>query len=244
MDIPQDISEVIIDQLASESSDTEFTEGLRHASLVSTAWVNRCQSHLFSTVTFSRGRSLETWRSRTRRGPDGVSKHVRTLTLGSGDVDWPTFIADDLKTALPCLTSFRNLRELRVEDTRINLVPYEVLIPIFSSFASSLKRLSWHPGDNTWTVMSTLVNFLPNLVDLSLSGLKTIPQITSSPLPRIRLSGKVEYIGSFKFKHFKFQELRIEDYCVPHLPSFLEHCRTHLRALDIKTAWAGGTSTL
>ena len=82
---------------------------LRAASLVSTTWVNRCQYHLFSTITFSQRRSVQEWCSRIEPGSEGVSRHVRVLTL----INWRTdlsLVADVPKTAFPHLTSFQNFR--------------------------------------------------------------------------------------------------------------------------------------
>jgi len=167
------------------------------------------------------------WYPRIGLGPDGVSRRVRALTLIKGPVCSP-LVADILKTAFPHLTSFRNLQRLE----------------IISSLARILKRLLWiqlhGTVHKTWTTISTIFNILPNLVDLSPSGsfVRADRGNAYSPLPRIQLSDdmELEHVDSLAFDHFKFQELRIGS-LIPNSLSFLEYCRRHLRALDLRDLW-------
>ena len=213
---------------------------LKAASLVSTVLVNRCQHHLLSAISFSHRQSVEEWCSIIGAGPHGVSRHVRALNLINERVCSP-LVADVLETAISHLTSFRNLQRLEVLGVDLSLTPLNVFISIISSFSGTLKRLLWiqvHDTDHkTWTTVSTIVNLLPNLVDLFLSGsfFRADCRTTYSPLPRIQLPDdmELEHIDSLAFNHFKFQELRIGS-LVPNSLSFLEYCQMHLRALDLR----------
>ena len=257
--IPQDIWDLIIDRLAEVRYPPERCEFLRAASLVSTTWVNRSQHHIFSTVSFNpRGRSVQKWCSGVGPDPGGVSRHVRTLEFIHGrnpSKEPGPLVTDVLKTAFPHLTSFRNIQTLEVYRVDLGVAPLELLIPIFSSFAGTLRRLLWiqmaDTVHKTWTTISAIVNLFPNLLDLILSGdsVSDGHGITCPPLPRIRFPDDVElahvdYVDSLAFKHFKFQELRV---CVqvPNSSSLLEYCQSHLRALDLKdTRTCGRESTL
>ena len=241
MYIPQEVRDLIIDQLASVN---EFymrrRKFLRAASLVSTAWVNRSQHHLFSTVVFSQWRTMQEWCSRIEPGSEGISRHVRALGLIQLQTD-PPLVADVPKTAFPHLTSFRNLQSLDVHRIDLNLVPLDVLIPIISSFARTLRQLLWtqehDTAHRTWKTISTIANLLPNLVDLLLSDYSYYDShgIAYPPLPRISLSRdlELEHADLLAFKHFRFQELHV-DTSVPNSLSLFEYCRSHLRALDLK----------
>jgi hypothetical protein len=239
MYIPQDVVNLIIDQLVlTEAYSSERRRCLQATSLVSDVWVNPSRRHLFSIIDFYDSPSVRGWCSRIKPDPYGLSRHVRVLRLWSGPLS-----SGILKTALPHLTSFKNLQELdmgRVLSTGrnyINYTPLHVLALIFSSFAGTLKRLRWtqkHASQDTWRNFHVLINLLPNLIDLDLStfhGGLTLPLA----LPRIRLSSYDEPPDPSAFKHFKFQELEITG-PIP-LPSpFLEHCQTHLQVLNF---WGG-----
>jgi len=81
MCIPQDVVDLIIDQLSLRADD-QWEWHLKATSLVSTAWVNRSQYHFFSTLEFYRKRELLELCSRIKPDPCGVLRHVRALTLG------------------------------------------------------------------------------------------------------------------------------------------------------------------
>ena len=248
MHIPQDVWDLIIDQLISRGEDPwRIRKFLRAASLVSTAWVNRSQHHLFSTLAFIRRDILQNWCSRIRPDPDGVSRHVRTLRLvnmRAASLPRP-LLTDVLKTASPHLTSFRNIQKLWVCNVDLGAASLDVLIPAISSFAGTLRWLGWtqEPGTihKTWTTICTIVNLFPNLVDVFLScSSATARHGIAYPLPRIQFPDGVElkHVDSFAFKYFKFQELVIRA-SVPDSLRFFEYCRRHLRALDLRGLWIG-----
>lgn len=249
MHIPHDIVNLVIDQLVFEAADAalvtsrpygawryprSLAQDLRATSLVNTLWSHHSQHYLFSSVTLYREAHVQQWCSRIRPGAEGVSRHVRTLKLGP-----QTLRSDIFKTALPHLMSFSNLQELimchsRTSDT--SHVSLDILTPIFSSFAATLKRLRWSNAitDNAWKILYPLTNLLPNLVDIELSGCGLDRRfIRPSAHPRIHLSLPFgdQSPNLMAFKHFKFQELSIMA-PISQSPQFLKYCCTSLRVLD------------
>jgi len=138
--VPQDIVDLIIDQLC--STTLYCGSFLRATSLVSTAWVNPSQRHLFSTLRLYSSSSVRKWCSRIRPGPHGISRHVRVLQLSSRLV-----VSGTLETALPHFTSFRNLRELdiagdAVRQNRIGILVPLLLVRRYSQATSMYTRLA------------------------------------------------------------------------------------------------------
>jgi len=226
--IPRDIIDLIIDQLCLATSYPDSS--LRATSLVSTAWVNPSQRHLFSSLYFYSSSSVRKWCSRIRPGPHGISRHVRALQLSS-----PSVVSGILEIALRHFTSFQNLRELDIMVDVMRQDRIEILAPIVSSFAGTLKRLEWTQRGaghgSTWKTLYGFVDLLPNLTEINLSGFYNDPLILPSALPCIRLSPKYQLPDLLAFKHIKFQKLELID-PIPPSPRFLEYCQNHLRVLD------------
>src|SRR6266478_1512304 len=176
MYIAQDVVDLIVDQLSQSVPQSQERERhLRAASLVSTVWVNRSQHHLSSTIDFRDSSDILKWCSNIEPDPYGVSSHVRVLLIGSGRayISPPPVILSDIETALPHLTLFKNLQELALPHIDLKHPSLGVLVPIFSSFAGTLKRLRWaqeDPVHETWEAISTLADHLPNLTYINLSG--------------------------------------------------------------------------
>jgi hypothetical protein len=236
---PQDVVDLIIGQLAlmiAELCPSERHRFLQATSLVSTPWVNPSQRRLFSTIDFHNSSSVRRWCSRIKPDTYGVSRHVRVLRIWSEPLS-----SGVIKNALPHLTSFKNLQELSMGrvpymgQIYTNCTPLDVLAPIFSSFAGSLKRLQWtqkRTGQEAWRNLYVLTNLLPNLMDLDLSSSRD--GLTLPLLPRIRLSSKDEPPDPSAFEHFKFRELEVVDSIPPSSP-FLEYCQIHLQVLDFRS---------
>ena len=247
MYIPQDVVNLIIDQMVSmTAADPYLTASercrcLQATSLVSTVWVNPSQRQLFSVVNFYWTTSLREWCSLIRPGPHGISRHVRVLRF------WvPSLAPDILEFALPHLTSFQHLRELGMGQIRygerrecidINRISLDILVPISSSFAGTLRRLQWTqkaPAHETWETLDTLTNLFPNLIDIDLSRVDDHFSILPPTHPRICLPSDCQPPNPLAFTHFRFQELEVRDSILPS-PRFSEYCKTHLRVLDIWT---------
>jgi len=229
MHVPQDVVGLIIDQL-SLRADNQWEWHLKAASLVSTAWVNRSQYHLFSTLKFYGRRKLLELCSRIKPDPCGVLRHVRILTLG--DEGTPILrrpvTASDIETSLPHLTSLTNLRELIIGCPGIARTSLGVLTPIFSSSPGILKLHWWTSWDidvhETLKNISPLTDLLPNLTHVNLSG----NQNKSGEVRLLADEGSPSGI-----KRFNFHELRIALGTPIHLP-FFESCGPHLQILDLR----------
>ena len=232
MHIPQDVVDLIIDQLSPPTDDREWKCHLLAASLVSTAWVNRCQHHLFSTLEFYRRREIERWCSKIKPDPCGISRHVRVLTIGSremSNISSPRLLVSDIKAALPHLASFKNLKEFILGYTDLKDTSLDVFAPIFSSSADTLKRLQWVHWQadiqECWKAISTLAGLLPALTHFNLSGYRD-----ECSEVQIRLSA--DEARSLAIRSLRFQELQII-YDIPHSLPFFESCGPHLQILDL-----------
>ena len=206
---------------------------LQAASLLSTAWVNRSQYHLFSTVEFAGSRMIKKWYSRIKPDPYGVSRHVRVLTVGwrerPATLTSP-LIASDIKTAIHHLTSFENLREFILGYTWLKDASPGVLFPIFFSSADTLKRLRWinHHADihGDWEDIRTLADLLPDLTYVDPPD-----YLYEDEGSRVRFSADEERTPAIK--RFTFHELQITDVTLLSLP-FFEPRGPHLQVLDLQ----------
>ena len=234
MYIAQDVVDLIVDQLFLLTYDLEGKRYLRAASLVSTIWVNRSQHHLFSTVELRDSRDIQKWCSRIKSDPCGVSRHVRVLLLGGGRLYIsPPPAALEIETALPHLTSFKNLEELSIRHIDLNHTPLGILVPIFSSFTGALKRFRWSqkaPVHETWKTISALTDLLPTHVCVYLSSYRADYDHVLSEI-KIRLSVD-EGCSRRAIKRFRFDELQAL-YGVTHSLPLLESHGPHLRVLNL-----------
>ena len=229
MHIPQDIVDLIVDQLSlSVDCEAGAPGHLQAPSLVSSAWVNRSQHHLFSTLEFDDSWKIKRWCSRIKPNSYGVSRHVRVLIVGWRDpFDSPTSLlkASDITTALPHFTSLKNLQEFILGLTFLGHTSLGVLSPILSSSVGTLKRLGWIGGHanmrKTWEEIRTLTELLPNLTHV----------VDLSDGTQIRFSADEGH--SPAVKRFTFHELRITDIALLSLP-FFESRGPHLQVLDLK----------
>jgi len=229
MHIPQDVVDLIVDQLSLRADD-QWEWHLKAASLVSTAWVNRSQYHLFSTLGFHCKRELLELCSRIKPDPCGVLRHVRVLTLGDKGISgryWSPVTASDIEASLPHLTSLANLRELIIGCPNIARTSLGVLTPIFSSSPGILKLHWWTSWDTdiheTLKNISPLADLLPNLTQVTLLGYH-------NRCDEVQLLADEESPSGIK--RFNFHRLRIyHDTSLP-LP-FFESCGPHLQVLDL-----------
>ena len=208
---------------------------LRDASLVSTAWVNRSQYHLFSTLELDKGWKVKRWCSTIKPDPSRVSRHVCVLIVGGPSYPSSPPKASDIKTALPHLILFKNLRELTLGRLYKSL---GVLAPVFSSSPGILKLHRWTLDDvcihETWKDIATVIDLLPNLKHVSILGYR-------GGYSGIHIQLSADEGSSLAIKCFKFHRLRIA-FQAPHSLSFFETCGPHLQVLDLHKfdAWQLG----
>ena len=264
MHIPQDIVDLIVDQLSlSVDCETGASGHLKAASLVSTALVNRSQHHIFSTLEFDDSRKIKRWCSRIKPDPYGVSRHVRILVvcwrdspanpiikardiktaLPHGCRDLPAapispINASDITTTLPHFTSLKNLQEFILGCTCLGPTSLSVLSPIFSSSAGTLKRLRWKNDRldirETWEEIRTLIDLLPNLTYVDLPG-----YLDYDKGAQLRFSADEAH--SPATERFTFHELQIASITLLSHP-FFGFCGPHLQVLDLQAFEIGGLS--
>jgi len=227
MHLFQDVVDLIVDQLY-DPEDHCAERDLRATSLVSKIWVDRSQHHLFSTVNLRNSRRVKRWCCRIEPDPNGVSRHVRVLTIGEFYyIPVSPLALHDIKAALPHLASFKNLHEFGLGNIDPASTSLGIFAPIFSSSASTLKRFQWIFWEEdickSWKDISTFVGPLPNLAYVDLSGYRA-----RNSKVRIRPSAD----EGRALERFKFYELQIELGIPPSLP-FLESCGPHLQVLDL-----------
>ena len=145
MSIPQELVDKIIDGVW-DADDSPSHTTTKAASLISRSWVNRCQQHLFHDIEFSIfGPHFERWCDVVSPDLNGVSRHVRSLTIQARGVDGQWIDEEPLERGLPFFDSFRNVRILRVHNWDIGPFPPELLTRCFTAFAGSIRILQWDP---------------------------------------------------------------------------------------------------
>ena len=145
MNIPQELIDKIIDKIW-DADDFPSHATTKAASLVSRAWVDRSQHYLFHNIRFSTFRHpFRRWCDAVSPGPNGVSRHVRSLTIQARDEDGRWIGQEALERDLHFFDSFQNVQVLRVHNWNVEPFPQEVLTRCFTSFAGSVRILQWDP---------------------------------------------------------------------------------------------------
>ena len=165
MNIPQELIDKIIDGIW-DSDDSPSHSVTKAASLISRAWVERSQHNLFRDIQFSfYDDHFVRWCDAISPGPDGVSRHVRSLTIRARGPDGWWIDGASLERSLPYFDSFRNVRVLRVHNWDIEPFPPEVLTRCFIPFAGCVRNLQWDPHVHTTREAWTRIVGLFPLVD-------------------------------------------------------------------------------
>jgi len=154
MNIPQELIDKIINNVWDDDDSPSHT-ATRTASLVSRSWVKRSQLHLFHDIEFSVfGPYFARWCDAVSPDPNGVSRHVWSLTIRAEADGWWTS-EESLEYGLPFFDSFRNIQVLRVCYWDVEPFPPEILTRCFTSFAGSVRVLQWDPymriSRESWT---------------------------------------------------------------------------------------------
>jgi len=155
MNIPQELIDKIIDGVW-DGDDCPSHMATRAASLISRSWVERSQQHLFHDIKFSIfGPHFECWCDAVSPDPNGVSRHVQSLTIQAGGIVGQWIDKETLEHGLPFFGSFRNVRVLRVCNWDVESFPPETITRCFTSFAGSVRVLQWDPcphiSRESWT---------------------------------------------------------------------------------------------
>ena len=229
MNIPQELIDKIIDEVW-DADDSPYHTTTKAVSLISRAWVERSQHHLFHDVQFSVHYDVELsvhcddflhWCDTVSPGPDGLSRHVRSLTIEAREWDGWWIGEELLERGLPFFDSFRNVRVLRVQYWDINPFHPEVLTRCFAPFSGTVRVLQWDPyvgiTRESWT---RVVRFFP-LVDCLLLKPKYFPTGLLSNTPPGPTQKKLVLSGNRAIQcltwdggNLRFREIYIK--CGPH----------------------------
>ena len=155
MSFPQELIDKIIDGVW-DADDSPSHTTTKAASLISKSWVNRSQRHLFRDVEFSViGSHFVRWCDVMSPDPNGISRHIRSLTIRSRSRDGWWIDEKTLECGLPFFDSFRNVQVLRIDYWDIERFPPELLTGCFTPLARSVRVLQWdtHPriSRKSWT---------------------------------------------------------------------------------------------
>lgn len=154
MNLPQELIDKIVDGVW-DIDDSPSHATTKAASLIARSWVDRSQHYIFHSIQFSTiGDQFKRWCNIVTPGPNGVSRHVRSLTIQAASTGWWINL-DSLKNISPYFDSFHNVRVLRVLNWNVEWFPPEMLTRCFSPFAGGVRLLQWDPHEymtrETWT---------------------------------------------------------------------------------------------
>ena len=196
MKVPQELVDKIIDRVW-DTDDSPSHTAIKGISLVSRSWVDRSQQHLFHDIKFSFGPSFSRWCGAVSPGPDGLSRHIRSLTIQARGTGGRWIDQETLERGLPFFDSFRNVRVLRVHDWNVEPFPPEILTRCFTSFAGSIRILQWDPhveiSRNSWI---HIVGLFP-LVDCLLLHPRYFPTGLLSDTPASPTRKKLVLFGDW-----------------------------------------------
>ena len=214
MNLPQELIDKIIDRVW-DADDSPSHATTKMASLISRAWVNRSQRYIFYSVKFDpSGDRFGRWCNTVIPGPNGVSRHVRSLTIQATRPDGWWINEGAIERALPYFDSFRNVQALQVLDWNVAPFPPEMLARCFTPFAKGIRLLRWDPYQDTTHEMWTRIVELFPLVDQILfypNFFLWAPLPFATPTRTVR---KLVFFGSYAANYpivcnLRFQEIHI-----------------------------------
>ena len=239
MNLPQELTDKIIDEVWDADDHVSHTT-TKTASLISRAWVDRSQSHLFHTIRFyTTDHQFECWYNAVTPGPNGVSRHVQSLTIQATWSDGWFINEDFLERALPHFDSFRNLQALRVLNWNVAPFPPQMFARCFTPFAEGIRLLQWEPHFTmTHEVWSRVVGMFPH-VDLllffpNLFRRIQLPPITPAGAYRKKLIFSGNRAANYIIRcNLRFQEIYMRCNLDTTLETVIAVINTHSDRLEV-----------
>ena len=170
--LPQEIADIIIDEVSKEPELVLRVTTLRACSLVSRIWVYRSQQHLFSKVAFDEV-GFQKWRTNITSGKDGLTHHVTHLHFIQGYRDSHS---GGLVPDISGVASFANLRVLHVTNAPLQ---HEQIRSAYGTLGSTVSHLLLERCMMDIYHLASLLHFFTNLEDLSILD----PRILPGPKP-------------------------------------------------------------
>ena len=139
-------------------------KSFRVYSLVARSWVSPAQRRLFSSVVITMD-NYQPWKDNISPANTELLNHVRSLlyfTTGRSP-SWKSLSINDFFDYLP---SFRCLQHLTLCGVHIKLDISEQL-EVFSAFRHTLSTLTLSALFLTWRTFTTIVNYFPDMRDLT-----------------------------------------------------------------------------
>ena len=178
--IPQEIIDEILDHLATNSA----YESLRSCALVSKSWVPSCRRHLFHTAFFT-SRDMTRWLKMFPVPAESPAHHVRELRFSIAGFD--TTVPERFSGHISWFTNAESVAFGGEGPSQ------SLWIPPFWSLPQSITSLTLSANGITLSRVQDVMAKLPNLQDLSLSGVLTLVSTGAflwETAPR-RLGGKL-----------------------------------------------------
>ena len=216
--LPQELLDMVIDQLADCEPPPGPPVGISHYSTVSRQWVARSQKHHFERVRFSGPGDLGKWCRTIEPDPSGVSRHVR-------EAHFSTINCADLERFSEHIRAFTNIEEVILTgECGILLSPsvVESLAPL----GPNLVRLKIIETSTTPRIITSLLATLPRLRQLRAHRLDIRDGRNTAELPPgvpfFRDANSLDLClgddtpGSFDWipPSARFRELWIDRYCI------------------------------
>lgn len=156
---PQEIFDLIIDQYPLKTYLTTY-------SLVCKRWSIRCRSYLFESIRLNR-RNWQRWTEIIPPTPDGPSQYVSQIYIFAGVVP---IVPDPqpLDSYINHFSAFTRVVDLTLVDHRGMPIHFDMLFQCFSAFKNTLRSLTLGQNSYTFNEMSRIVEFFPNLEQLTI----------------------------------------------------------------------------
>lgn len=156
---PQEIFDHIVDQYPREIY-------LKNYSLVCKAWSDRCRPYLFESIQLSRS-NWERWTKIIPPTLDGPSKYVLQIHIFAGVVP----IVPDIRpldSYIDHFSAFTQVIDLILVDHRGMPIHFDMLFQCLSALKDTLGSLTLWQNSYTFNEMSRIVEFFPNLQQLTI----------------------------------------------------------------------------
>jgi len=169
---PQEIVDMVVDQLADSLWRFREPVNISHYSTVSRQWLDRTQKHHFGSVHIRDQLGLGEWRTNIAPDPCGVSRHVRELS-------W--WCVKTLEGFDDHIRAFTHVENIMLIGCHILLWPS--VVRSLAPLGSSLVSLRIDQATTTYDIVIPLLAALPHLRHLCAHSLRVLGDCDVAGLP-------------------------------------------------------------